>query len=293
MENPDRKRQVKADLALLSVTLIWGATFVAVKNAVADMPPFMFIAIRFAAACLFLIAIAPGKLWLLNKKTALAGGIIGLFLFGGYSFQTIGLQYTSASNAGFITGLSVVLVPLFLTLATRRAPGLYTGMGVLSATIGLALLSLGDNFTLNKGDVLVFLCAVCFALHILSVGKFAPAMDAHLLAVMQIGVVALAGGASSLALEPQTVHFTRDVWIGLLITAIPATSLAFLIQNKMQKFTTSTRTAIIFTTEPVFSAVFAFLLAGEKLSMQGAIGAVLVLAGMLLSELKSGNGSLV
>ncbi len=284
-----RVQQLKADLSLILVALVWGATFVAVKNAVADMPPFRFIAIRFAIACLFLLLLFPRKPVSVDKRNFFAGITIGLFLFGGYSFQTIGLKFTTASNAGFITGLSVVMVPLFLTLATRRLPGLYTFTGVVSATIGLALLSLGPGFSLNRGDWLVFLCAISFAMHIISVGKFAPNLDATALAIIQIATVAAAASLTSLAWESQPLIFTRDVWIGLLVTAIPATSLAFLIQTRMQKFTTSTRTAIIFTSEPVFSAMFAYILAGEKLTSQGMLGAALVLAGMLLSELKSGK----
>lgn len=281
-----RIQQLKADFALLMVTLVWGATFVVVKNAVTAMPPFTFIAIRFAVACLFLIVLYPGKLRGINKHTLLAGGLIGVFLFSGYALQTWGLKFTTASNTGFITGLSVVLVPLFLTLATKSRPSSFTAIGVLSATIGLALLSLGKDFHLNQGDFLVFLCAISFALHIISVGKFAPDLDTTLLAIIQIGTVAIISGIAALAFEPKTIHFTRDVWIGLLATSIPATSLAFLIQTKMQKFTSSTETAIIFTCEPVFSAIFAYLLAGEHLTTQGIIGAVLVIAGMLLSELK-------
>jgi drug/metabolite transporter (DMT)-like permease len=284
-----RNEQLKADLSLLMVTFIWGTTFVVVKNAIADMPTFRFIAIRFAVACLFLVLISSRKLKQLNKKTALAGLLIGMLLFGGYSFQTLGLQYTSASNAGFITGLAVVLVPFMSTLLTRRPPGLFTILGVLSATLGLALLTLGTSFSLNKGDLLEFLCAVCFCLHILAVGKFAPDMDATLLAIVQIGTVAISAGFLSLGVESQPWVFSEVVWIGLLLTAIPATSLAFLIQTKMQKFTTTTRTAIIFTMEPVFAALFAFLVAGERLTMQGKIGAALVICGMLLSELKLGK----
>ena len=271
------------------VTLIWGATFVTVKNAILDMPPFRFIAIRFAIACIFLILIYPGKLKLLNKQTLLAGTLIGLFLFGGYSLQTLGLKYTSASNAGFITGLSVVMVPLFLTIYTKHLPGLFASLGVISATLGLALLSLGPNLSLNTGDLLVLGCAGCFAFHIISVGKFAPTLDATSLAIIQIGVVAVASLLVSLTVETQATVYTKDVWLGLLITAIPATSLAFLLQTKMQKFTTSTRTAIIFSSEPVFSAIFAYLLAGEMLTCQGMFGAGLVLLGMLISEFKPGK----
>ncbi len=283
---PIRSHQLKADLALLAVAGIWGATFVAVKNAVTDMPPFTFIALRFAAACIFLMLISPHKLRGLNRKTLVVGSLIGLLLFCGYAFQTIGLQYTTAANAGFITGLSVVLVPLFTGIANRRLPGLFTLLGIGCAAIGLAFLSLGAALSFNRGDLLVLFCAVCFAVQILAVGKYAPELDAFLLAVIQIGTVAVISGLIACLLPTQPAIFSRDVWLGLLLTAIPATSLAFLLQSTMQKFTTPTRTAIIFTCEPVFSAVFAYLLAGELLGMRGLVGATLVLAGMLLSELK-------
>ncbi len=281
-----RSRQLKADISLALVTLIWGATFVAVKSAVAHMQPFTFIAVRFAAASLFLLAVSPGSLRRLNRQNLGAGLLTGLFLFAGYSFQTIGLKYTTASNAGFITGLSVVLVPLLVTLTTRSWPGLFTSLGVLSATAGLALLTLGAGFSLNHGDLLILLCAVSFALQIMAVARFAPQHDPMVLAFVQITVVAAASGLAGLIWEPQPPVFTGEVWVGLLVTAIPATSLAFLVQTRMQQFTTPTRTAIIFASEPVFSAVFAYFLAGETLRPAAALGACLILAGMLVSELK-------
>ncbi len=281
-----RSRQLKADLSLTLVTLIWGATFVTVKSAVTHMQPFTFIAVRFLAASLFLLAVSPGSLMRLNRQNLSAGLLTGLFLFAAYSFQTIGLKYTTASNAGFITGLSVVLVPLLVALATRSWPGLFTSLGVVSATTGLALLTLGPGFSPNRGDFLVLLCAVSVALQIMAVARFAPQHDPTVLALVQISVVAAASGLAALIWEPQPPVFTSEVWVGLLVTAIPATSLAFLVQTRMQQFTTPTRTAIIFAAEPVFSAVFAYFFAGETLRPAAALGACLILAGMLLSELK-------
>ncbi|MHB8917771.1 MAG: EamA family transporter, partial [Desulfocucumaceae bacterium] len=171
--NQDRRRQHKADLALLGVAFIWGITFVVVKDALADITPYYFIALRFAAAFLFLAAMY----WRLLAKTTVreikAGIFIGLFLFGGYAFQTVGLKYTGAANAGFITGLSVVLVPLFVLVSSRRLPPAFLAAGIASSVAGLALLSLNDSLALNYGDLLVFFCAICFAGHILAVGRFA------------------------------------------------------------------------------------------------------------------------
>jgi drug/metabolite transporter (DMT)-like permease len=216
-----------------------------------------------------------------------AGLTIGTALFLGYGFQTVGIQYTSASNAAFITGLSVVLVPLLNIPFTKRLPGRYAVAGAISAAFGLGLLSLNSGFTITKGDFLVFLCAIAFAFHIILVSRFAPEMDTTLLTIIQIGIVAIFSGLVTANLEGFTINFTHEVWLGLAICAIPATSLAYWIQNKVQKYTSPAKTAIIFSTEPVFGALFSYLWLGELLTMKGAMGGLLVLFGILLAELSA------
>lgn len=278
--------QVKADLALLGVAFIWGVTFVVVQDALSDIGPYYFLAVRFLLAFLFLLIIFFKQFRRLDRETLTAGCLIGLFLFAGYAFQTVGLKYTSASNAGFITGLSVVLVPVFHALATRRLPNIFVAAGVFSAAVGLALLSLGKNLQINYGDLLVLFCAVCFAMQIILVGHYASRHNPNLLAAIQIGIVSLVSFVFGAVTENMPAHFTRPVWVAFLLTAIPATSLAFLIQNKMQRFTSSTHTAIIFSMEPVFAALTAFFAAGESLTLRQAAGCALILGGMLLAELK-------
>lgn len=274
----------QADFSLLFITLIWGTTFVITKTAIADLPPFFFLAIRFSLAFLSLLPFA----WLqrnhIARSTILKGLILGIFLFFGYALQTLGLQYTTASNAGFITGLSVVLVPFLVAATSRKLPTLKLSLGILSATIGLGLLSLGDTLRLNQGDLLVLIAALSFAGHIFLVGRYAPEENATFLTAVQLLVVALLSGLSGFIFPQGSPHFTFNVGIALLLTAVPATSLAFFVQMKMQQFTTPTHTALIFACEPVFSAAFAFLVAGEILTTKGLAGAALVLAGMLLAE---------
>ena len=265
------------------VTLIWGATFVVVKWAIVDLPPFPFLALRFFLAFLSLLPFLRLQKAHISMKTVLQGMGIGVFLFSGYIWQTLGLQYTTASNAGFITGLSVVIVPVLVALTTRKLPKPSLMLGVLCALIGLALLSLG-NFQLNKGDLMVLICAVSFALHIFLVGRYSPNTNATVLTAAQILTVSILSGIFSVILPQPAWHFTTMAWMGLLITAIPATSLAFFIQTKMQQFTTSSHTALIFSMEPVFSAITAFFLAGEVLTGRGLLGAALILGGMLIAE---------
>lgn len=228
---PAKRQQVKADLALLGVSFIWGATFVVVKNALSSIGPFYFLAIRFMLAFLFLLPIYRRSLSKLRLSHLSAGCLIGIFLFGGYAFQTVGLQYTTASNAGFITGLFVVLVPALHALLNRRAPGHPTTAGIMLSVLGLGLLSLKGNWHFNPGDVLVSLCALCFALHIIAVGHFAPSLHPPLLAIIQIGTVSLVSFFFGALAETWPRHLTSPVWLALLLTAVPATALAFLSQN--------------------------------------------------------------
>jgi drug/metabolite transporter (DMT)-like permease len=284
------------ELAMVAVTAVWGSTFVLVRDAVAQVPPFTFIAYRFLAAALLLAAIRPrlalggpaagGAPGLGGRGLGplAAGAVIGVALFAGYGFQTVGLQYTTASNAGFITGLSVVLTPLLGALLLRQAPGRWPVTGACVAAVGLALLSL-QRLEVRRGDALVFACAVAFATHILLLGRYAPRLSTYRLAVVQLataGLLALvwAGLAGDLA-----VPASAQVWVALAITSVAASAGAFLIQTRAQREVSPTRTAVIFTMEPVFAGLFGFLLAGERLSGRGWLGAGLILAGMLTAEL--------
>lgn len=279
--------QFVADLSLLFVALSWGATFIIVKTAVQDLPPFPFLAIRFALAFVTLLPFVWTQRRYLNKSAIGKGMLVGVFLFVGYVFQTIGLQYTTASNAGFITGLNVVMVPIFVAYYQKKFPPNNIVLGAICAAIGLGLLSIGDNFSINSGDPIVLFCSFCFAAHIFLVGRFASEVNASILTAFQILTVAVLSGIGTLVLPQPPMVFSAYAWFGLILTALVCTSLAFFLQSKMQQFTSASHTAIIFSAEPVFSAVFAYLLAGEVLSPRGYIGAAFVLVGILVSELKS------
>jgi drug/metabolite transporter (DMT)-like permease len=284
-------KQHWANLSLLSVALVWGATFVVVKRATEDLPVFPFLGIRFAIAFLTLLPFVWSQRADLTRLNILKGLGLGTILFLGYVAQTIGLQYTTASNAGFITGLGVVLVPVIVAITTRQLPRPSLVAGIISASLGLAFLSLGENFSINPGDPIVLICAVFFALQIFLVGRYAPTENATILTAGQVLAVSLLSGLFSLIFPQESLNFTSYAWFGILLTAIPATSLALFIQTKMQQFTTPTQTALILSTEPVFSAIFAFLLAGEILTPRGLAGAALVLAGMLISEFSESRES--
>lgn len=305
-------RQLTADLALLLVTLIWGATFVMVKDAVSAFPVFSFMAVRFALAA---AALTPLVLWRRRQLAALAPDgpfaaprrstlarlqraalpalLIGSALFAGYAFQTAGLKLTTPAKAGFITGLSVVIVPLIAALLLRQAPSRNAWIGVMLATAGLALLSLTADLRVEPGDLLVLGCAFSFAAHILLTGHFAPRHDPLLLTLGQVGTVTALSLAAALLFDVPVEGLTAlmarldgRVMFAAAFTGLLATAAAFGIQTVAQRFTTATHTALIFAAEPVFAGVFSFLLIGEVLGPRQLAGCGLILAGMIVAEIK-------
>ncbi len=285
MSNSTR-RQLWADLLLLLVTLIWGSTFVMVHDAVSIYPVLPFIALRFAFAAAALLPLSWKRLRTLGWRGLGAGALIGLFLFAGYGFQTAGLQHTSASKAGFITGLSVVMVPVFSATLLRKPPSREAILGVALATVGLALLSLNQELGIARGDLLILLCAFSFAAHIVSVSLFAPSYDPIALTLIQVVTVALASAALSLLTPGGWPAPQPYTWFAIAFTGVLATAVAFGLQTAMQRFTTPTHTALIFTGEPVFAAVFGVLWAGDVMTGQGILGGALIIAGTVISEIR-------
>jgi len=280
------RKQLFADISLLIVVIIWGYTFVAIKNALADITPFNFIALRFITAFVILIVVFRKRLSGLNSFIIIRGTIIGLFLFCAYAFQTVGLKYTTASNAGFITGFSVVLVPVFSAMILKAKPSIESIIGVLCAIAGLFFLSYNKGYVINKGDILVLFCAIAVAFHILSVGYYTKKTDSILLTIVQIGVVTILAIIFALFFEETVVPGSIIVWKAIFVTSIFATVGAYLVQNIMQRFTSSTHTALIFSGEPVFAGIFGYYLLGEYLSGWSIFGCILILAGMIISELR-------
>jgi drug/metabolite transporter (DMT)-like permease len=289
------KKPFFADISLLFVTFVWGTTFVLVQNAIGLLEPFSFNGVRFLAAALllllWLVIFERKQLAFLNAKIIASGFFIGFWLFLGYATQTVGLLYTTTSKAGFITGLSVVFVPLFSMFLLKQFPSRNAVVGVSIATIGLFLLTMTDVSSLNIGDGLVFICAISFALHIIFTGKFSSKYPTLLLTVIQLSTVALLSTISALFFEDWRKSFnvdillSQDVIIALVITSVFATALAFLIQTNFQKYTTATRVALIFAMEPVFAAIAGYYWAAERLSYSALFGCLLIFAGMIFAEL--------
>jgi drug/metabolite transporter (DMT)-like permease len=278
----------KVDGSLVAVTLIWGATFVLVKQALADVSTLLFLTLRFSIAAAALALIFRKEFRAPNASASLLRGVLaGIFLFGGYVLQTAGLKFTSASKAGFITGLYVPLVPIIGGLAYQKLPQMSELIGVVIAVAGTILLTVQkDILDIGRGDLLVAGCAAAFACHIVILGRFAPKSNLGLLTVAQIATGALLGAATFWWVEPVRLAWSTNVWVALAVTSLLATALAFSIQTWAQRWSSPTRTALIFSLEPVFAWLTSYLVAGEVLSQRGMAGAALILAGILIVELK-------
>jgi len=286
-------QRLKADVALALCTVLWGATFVVVKGALADASVLAFMAVRFVLAAVLMAVIYRRALQQLTSAEIRAGAQIGFFMFTGYAFQTRGLIQTTPSKAGFITGFGVVLVPVLMAVFWGRRINRWVWGGALAALVGLYYLTVPPaGFTeLNRGDLLVFICAVLFALHIIFVGRYSPHHSVGALSFLQVATTAaltvVALPLFSLAgWETPRLHWTADLVFAVLITAVLATAVAFSVQVWAQQWTTPTHTAILFSLEPVFAALTSYVVLGERLGGRALVGAALILVGILLAELK-------
>lgn len=274
---------MRALLVLIAVTAVWGVTFVQVKDAVAIYPLFAFLALRFAIASGTLAVPGVRRVRSLGWGGLAAGAVAGSLLGGGYVLQTAGLERTSVSSTGFITGIYVVLTPLLaLGLFRVRVAGSTWG-GVALATAGLALLS-GVHAGSAAGDLLVLAGSAVYALQIVLMERFAPRYDA--LAFTFVEMTAAFAGllVVALALGQLSVPHGWTVWGALVVTGVFASALAFLAQTWAQQRTSATRTAIAFSLEPVWAAIFGFALAGDRLGLVGWLGCAVIMAGIVLAE---------
>lgn len=283
-----QKRQLFAELMLATVTIFWGATFPIVKDAISEMPVMAFLWVRFAMAAL-LLALITGRAGFatLDRRGWRIGIILGALLFLAYLFQTFGLERTSSANAGFLTGLGIIWVPLMAGPLLKKPAAFGSKIGVGLALVGLLMLTWHTPWSLNFGDILVVICSVFIALHILGLDAFTKGYDGRALAFVQIATMALLACGGSLYFEPVSwpQQWTGSLVFAFVITSIFATAYAFWAMTTFQNRTTPTRAALIYTLEPVFAAVFSIWLAGDRLTALGWAGGALIVFGMIVAEI--------
>jgi drug/metabolite transporter (DMT)-like permease len=275
--------RTKAEAFLVVVTAIWGCTFVVVKGALADASPLPFLAVRFMlAGLLLLVILGRGQV---DRATILPGSILGLFLFAGYLFQTWGLIYTTPSKSAFLTGFSVILVPVIMMLSGFRM-GSATLVGGVLGLFGIYLLVAPSGMAaVNRGDMLTLAGALSFAVHIVLVGHYTKKFSFLHLVPVQVLVVGLLSLGALPFVPHQTLHLTGRLVGAILVTAVLATGVAFSVQNWAQQYTPAAHTALIFALEPVFAALSSWLVIGEHFGGRVLLGSGLILAGMVISEI--------
>jgi drug/metabolite transporter (DMT)-like permease len=272
-----------AVLALASVTAAWGSTFFMLKGVVSRVPVTDFLAVRFVLAAAVLWALRPGSIRALSPRARRYGVVLGVVYGAGQILQTLGLQHTSASVSGFVTGLYVVLTPLLAGLVLRARIGATAWWATAVATLGLAVMSL-QGLALGPGVLVTLMSAVLYALHILGLGRWSTAGDAYGLAVVQLVSIAVLCSVAAVPGGLVLPSRTSD-WLVLVYMALIAGALALVVQTWAQAHLAPTRAAVIMTMEPVFAGMFAVLFGGERFGWRIGLGGALVLAAMYLAEL--------
>ena len=282
----DKARSPLAELSLVGICAVWGLTFVMVQDAVELIPVTTFLAYRFLPAAALVAFVFRAHLRALGRDGVRAGLIMGAFLTAGYFFQTLGLERTSASNTGFITGLFVVLTPLFGAALLRQQAGAPAWVAAGLSTVGLYLLSgVGGSDSRLLGDGLVFLCACAFSFHILATDRFIERHHYGALLAVQLAVTGVVSLVLATAQGDLVMPRSGTVWSALVVTSLFASALAFFVQTYAQKHASPARIALILTSEPVFAGLFAFLLQGETLRPAAWVGAGLIMFAIITVEM--------
>ena len=287
---PARRQRLQADLTLLAVAAIWGSAFVAQRLAAVEVGVYLFNGLRFLIAALALAPLAASRLLTgptmagLNRKNLPGVILVGLLLVGGAALQQAGLKYTTAGNAGFITGLYVVIIPLFLALFWRQQLRWVTWLGALLAVIGLFLLSTGGQLRLNRGDALELAGAVFWALHVIYTGRLVQRLDVLHFAVGQYLVCGLVSLSIGLALEAQALPRMLDFGWAIAYTGLISVGLGYTLQAVGQRVAPPADAAIILSLEAVFAALAGWIFLGEMLGPLQLLGCGIMLLGMLLAQ---------
>lgn len=277
----------KAIVLLLIGVAFWGMTFSVMKEALGSIDAFSFIFIRFLIAGIILTIIFSKELRNCSFETIKVGIFIGIILSAVFLFQVVGLDYTTASNAGFINGLYTILTLIFVCILDRKLPSKILIFSILLAFIGLALISINEELTVGIGDALIFLCAVATAFHVIFINRVAIKVNAAAFSITQYFVVAIIGLIVGLATNGTvTVPSEVSVWWAILFCAIFATAYTYTAQTYLQKYIGEIKASVIYSMEAVFAAIFAVIYLGESLTTNVLIGGSLIVIAVIISIVK-------
>ncbi len=284
----NKVKEFGADIALISVALSWGTTFVIVQDAIKDIPVFSFLFLRFFLAFLLMALISLKFRKQLCLPLIKSGIFLGSLFFLGYATQTYGLVYTKSSIVAFITGLNVIIVPIVVYILFRKKVYVFSIAGAIIAAVGLWMLTGANGInSIGRGELYALACATFFAIHIVYTAKLSRQYNVFLLVSIELLTVSLLSLIFSLAVDPITIPKTYSyaLILALVTTVVFATVYALFIQTYMQQFTTPAKTAIIFTMEPVSAAVFSFFYAHEVLNLTQVEGGIMMVSAMIIAEI--------
>lgn len=285
-----KNAKLLAAAGFLFITMIWGGSFVVMKNSVDLVPPSYLLALRFTLAAVFMALAFPARMKKLDRESLTCGLIMGGFLTLAYLFQTYGIKYTTASKNAFITALYVVLVPFLYWRISKKRPGLNQITAGLVAVAGLALLTLKHESGINLGDALTFLCGVCFAIHMICTEEYAKRCDPILLAAVQVAAVGLFNWILAPFLDgpgafDPSMLLQKSLILGLLYLSLICTTVGFLIQTVGQKYLSANTVSLLLSLEAVFGTLFSVIFLNEVLTGRMILGCVLMFSALLMSEL--------
>jgi len=270
---------------MIFVTLGWGSSYVFTKSGTAFLAPFNFVALRFSLAFLVAALLFLPHFKRLDKKTLKESVILGFLLFVMYALVNLGVSKTSIANSSFLVSLTVIFVPCISALLLKQRPGIHVMWGALVAMVGIAFLTLHKSLSLNSGDFICIGAALVYSCHILYTSRVAKQCDSICLGVLQLGVAGFLGTVAAFLFETPVLPQTTRLWIDVLFLSVFCTAACFILQVFAQKYTTASHIAVIYSLEPVSAAIFAYLAVGETLRPLGYLGAALIFAGVLITEL--------
>lgn len=277
-------KQTRADLLLILVTVFWGSSYILTKLALDVLQPFNLTALRFIISFAVSALAFYKRIINADKTTIKYALILAVILFVVFVAQSFGLQYTTASNAGFLISLAVVFIPVFAHFFLKQKVERKVVIGVCLAPVGIALLTLNSQLSVNSGDLLCILCALLSAVHVIVIEVFTRRVDSVALGVLQLGFAGLFSTIFSFFTETVRLPDTALSWGAILVLSILCTAFGYIVQATAQKHTSATHAGLIFSLEPVFSALFGFMLLGEVLSLRGYIGGAILLLSVLIAE---------
>lgn len=279
-------KKYMGDAMMLITAIVWGSGFVVVAIALKYLTAYQVMAGRFLLAAIILLILFGYRLKGLRWSVVWKGAILGTILYIAFAFQTVGLEYTTASKNAFITAVNVVIVPLIAFIFYKRKIDGYEMLGSILALIGIGLLSLQGSFKMNIGDILTLICAVGFAFDIFYTNYFVQKEDALTLTIVQFVTAAVIGTLVVIIQGDIPTTIAKEGIYAIIYLAVFSTTLAYVLQNVAHKYTTATKAAIILSTEALFGTLFAILFLHEVLTLKMTIGAVMIMLAILIAELK-------